>query len=114
MHTSKTRRIPSTRWLVALWLALAILPALASDASAQYRRGGGYNGRGYGGYAAPGYYSRGYSYGPRTYAAPAYGYAPRAYGLGNGFYNGGVPYRNAYRAPVVVPGYRSGYSGYPY
>jgi len=113
MHTSMTRRRAAFRWLAAIGLALAILPAFSSDASAQFRRGGFY-GRGYG--HAPRYYSRGYGYGPRIYnRGYGYGYGPRFYNRGySGFYNSGVPYRNGYRSPFFAPGFRMGLGGYPY
>jgi hypothetical protein len=112
MHTSMTRRRSAFRWLAAIGLVLAILPVLASDASAQYRRGG-FRGRGYG--YAPRYYSRGYGYAPRVYSRGyGYGYAPRVYNRGYGFYNYGVPFGNAYRSPFYAPGFRMGFGGYPY
>jgi hypothetical protein len=111
MHTSTTRRGTAFRWLAAFGLALVILPALSSDASAQFRRGGFY-GRGYRGFG-PRVYSRGYGFAPRVYSR-GYGFAPRAYGPRYGFYNYGVPFRSGYRSPFVGPGFRMGFGGYPY
>ena len=116
MHTSTTRRGTAFRWLAALGLALVILPALSSDASAQYRWGGvygrgGFYGRGYG--VGPRVYSRGYGFAPRVYSR-GYGFAPRSYNRGYNFYNSGVPFRGGYRSPFFGSGFRMGFPGYPY
>ena len=113
MNTSTTRRGTSLRWLAVLGLALVILPAFSSDASAQYFRRGGFYGRGYRGFG-PRYYSRGYAYGPRVYSR-GYGFAPRFYGPRYGsFYSYGVPYGGNYRSRFYGPGFRMGFPGYPY